>query len=94
MIYKVWENMMSRCYSESYHAYHRYGGRGIKVCPEWHTFANFFRDMNPRPSKAHTLDRINNDGDYELSNCRWATSATQMSNKTHNQNRDAQGRFA
>lgn len=81
--YIAWRAMKQRCYSKSYHARDRYAGRGIIVCKRWiSSFEIFLKDMGPKPSKAHSLDRYpNKNGNYEPGNCRWATVKEQQNNK-------------
>ena len=83
--YGAWKNLFGRCYDPNNRWYHRYGGRGIRVCQRWSDretgFAAFYFDMGPRPSPRHSLDRVDNDGHYEPGNCRWATVEEQNANK-------------
>lgn len=74
---------MSRCYNPKDIRYPNYGGRGITVCERWHTLENFLADMGKRPPGL-TLDRLDNDGNYELSNCEWRTNRDQANNKRNN----------
>jgi len=80
--YRAWGMMRHRCSNPNAINYHRYGGRGIRVCPEWASFAGFFADMGERPSAKHSIDRIDNDGDYTKANCRWATFMEQQRNRS------------
>jgi hypothetical protein len=81
--YNAWVAMRSRCYKRTDKYYSHYGGRGIRVCDRWLLFENFYTDMGPRPSPDHSLDRINNDGNYGPDNCRWATQAEQQRNRSN-----------
>lgn len=80
--YNAWCAMKRRCHCKSNASYHRYGDRGITVCPEWNrSFTAFLKDMGPKPSPEPSLDRINNEGNYEPGNCRWATRLQQARNR-------------
>jgi hypothetical protein len=80
--YETWCGIVARCENPTDTNYHNYGGRGIKVSNRWReSFENFLADMGKRPSPKHSIDRIDVNGDYEPSNCRWVTKETQMQNR-------------
>ncbi len=79
--HRAWRHMKSRCLNNNVYNYYNYGGRGVSVCDRWlNSFENFFIDMGVRPSNEHSLDRIDSNGNYEPSNCRWATTREQSRN--------------
>jgi len=84
--WKTWKGIKKRCYNDKEKYYYLYGGKGITVCDRWlNSFENFFEDMGEKPSKNHSLDRINGNKGYFKENCRWATNFEQNRNKSNNQ---------
>src|SRR5215207_4952752 len=79
--YQCWADMLQRCNNKNSNNYKYYGARGITVCERWRKFENFYADMGERPNDNYSLDRINNDGNYEPNNCRWTTTDIQAQNK-------------
>lgn len=84
LTYKTWRQIIRRCSEKAHIQYSDYGGRGITVCKRWGKFENFLADMGERPTPKHSIDRINNNGNYEPGNCRWATKKQQQNNKSNN----------
>ena len=83
--YTSWEGMKRRCFNPNHKRYSDWGGRGITVCDRWkNSFENFFADMGLKPTSKHSIDRIDNDGDYCPDNCRWATKEQQVNNRKNN----------
>ncbi len=83
--YNSWQAMIERCRNKNTVRYDRYGGRGIIVCERWlESFLNFYEDMGSKPSPKHSVGRINNDGNYEPSNCEWQTQDIQMKSMSRN----------
>ena len=78
--YLAWINMRQRCFNQKHSDFHRYGGRGIMICPQWDSPVKFIEDMGLKPSDSHELDRIDNDKGYSKENCRWVKHTPQMRN--------------
>lgn len=78
--YNSWCQMKQRCFNPNCISYPNYGGRGIKICERWLKFENFYQDMGDRPEDK-SLDRIDNDGNYEPNNCKWSTRKEQVNNR-------------
>lgn len=79
--YRIWLGMGTRCNNPKDHMYVYYGARGIAICERWQKFENFYADVGSRPSPSHSIDRIDNDGNYEPGNVRWATKSQQALNR-------------
>lgn len=90
--FSVWSKMLGRCYNQRHKSYANYGGRGITVCKEWReSFSAFYADVGPRPSAAHSIDRVRNDEGYYPGNVRWATATEQNNNRRSNVTADIGG---
>lgn len=83
-IYRIWIHMIQRCVNPNNKKYPRYGGRGIGVCERWKRFENFLEDMGKLPTEDYSIDRIDNNGNYSMSNCRWETCEQQSRNTSKN----------
>jgi len=79
--YRIWTGLHTRCFNPKAQNYRHYGGRGITICARWESFENFLADMGPRPTPLHSIERKNNDGNYEPDNCAWATQSEQCKNR-------------
>lgn len=91
--YSPWKAMRSRCGNKAHRSYHLYGGRGIRVCSRWSRFTKFLKDMGPRPTARHSIERKDPNGDYEPSNCYWATSSQQVRNRRNSLRFEYRGEF-
>jgi hypothetical protein len=82
--YLVWKSMRNRCRNPNNKDFRYYGGRGISICERWNDFWLFAKDMGPRPTSKHEIDRINNEGNYEPGNCKWSTRTEQLQHTRRN----------
>ncbi len=89
--YIIWKNMWQRCTNPNHPAYKNYGGRGIGIDKTWRSFASFFADVGQRPSKEHSLGRVDNEQGYSKENCRWETALQQANNRRPHKSWDGVG---
>lgn len=90
--YRAWHGMRQRCKNKNSPRYSYYGQRGITVCERWDSFQNFLSDMGPNPSRKHSLERMDTNGNYEPSNCKWGTSLEQSNNRRNNRKLEFKGK--
>jgi len=90
-VYRIWQAMLNRCRNKKTINYYNYGGKGISVCKRWESFENFLFDMG-NPLDSQSIDRINNNGNYEPNNCKWSTRSEQCRNKSNNRKITLNGR--
>lgn len=83
-LFRTWSSMVQRCTNPNVRCFMSYGGKGVSVCERWMNFWLFVQDVKTRPSKKHTLDRIDTNGNYEPGNVRWATQKEQLRNQSRN----------
>lgn len=93
LTYSSWERMKNRCSNPNHVSYHRYGGRGIKVCERWKKFEHFLEDMGERPGRAYSIERRDTDGDYTPDNCFWLVTKHQARNRVDNRLLSFNGRI-
>lgn len=91
-VWIAWRSIHRRCYCARHPDYLGYGAKGISVCDRWRTFENFLADMGEPPTVFHALDRIDNNGNYEPGNCRWATPEQQANNRRNNRTYSCDGK--
>lgn len=91
--YFTWSNIRNRCNNSNDTEYQLYGGRGIRVCNRWRSFANFYADMGPKPGPEYSIDRKDSNKGYSPTNCRWATQKTQQNNRRNNVRVEFRGRL-
>lgn len=89
--YNTWRAMIARCFNQNNNRYAMYGGRGVSVRDSWRSYESFLADMGRKPGPEYSLERINRDGHYEPSNCRWATRTEQARNKSNNRHATVNG---
>ena len=91
-VHRCWSEIRQRCKNKNYPRYQDYGGRGIKVCERWNSFINFYHDMGDPPTPRHSIDRIDNNKNYEPGNCKWSNPKEQQNHTRSNRIIEFNGR--